>query len=500
MAAPLRPWLKLAYAGGTITFAAKDVAVINFVLFYYRQVLGLSGKLAGLALLIAMISDALSDPVMGSISDRTRGRWGRRHPYMALGTLPLALCFLVLFRPPSGLGEPALFVWLTLAAIALRNCLTVFYVPYLALGAELADDYHERSSVTTYRTTVGWIVALLFYWASLRWIFAPGSDGIDGRLVASNYWTFGVCACLLVIVFGFGSTWLTRREIPRLPTAARGSPGSGLAGTFSDLLAVLHCRNFRIMFLVMMASYMLLGVFPAVAMHMGTYFWEFTASQMGTIGLLMITANLFVFAVGDALSRRIEKHRLLQLAFLIYGVNLVWMVGARLLGLLPENGARALLVVYFCYSFVQTAAMMIIHIVPASLLADIVDEHELETGRRQEGVFFAAQGFAAKAVSGFGTLFGGWALDLSGMPERAAPGQVPAEVLSRLGLMVGPLLGLLFLVPLLLSTRFTLTRARLEEIQVALAERRRRAPPEHVVRAGDRETLGGAAAAAGTEG
>lgn len=465
--------IKLAYASGTITFAVKDVAFINFVLFYYRQVLGVSGKLAGLALLIAMISDALSDPIIGSISDRFHSRWGRRHPFMVAGTLPLALVFFALFRPPAGLSELQLFVWLTVVAVALRTFLTIFYIPYLALGAELSTDYQERSSVTTYRTTVGWIVALLMYWAVMRWVFAAKGD-VDGRLVAENYQQLALWSFLLIVVFATLCVAFTRQRIPFLPQAAPGGDGGGSTGLVQigrDLWSAMGSRNFRVMFAVMFSAYMLLGIFPAVAMHMGTYFWEFTTNQMGTVGLLMITANLTIFAVMDPLSRRIEKHRLLQIAFLGYGTNLVWFVGLRLLGVLPENGHPLILVLYFVYSFLQTSCMMMIHILPPSLLADIVDEQELETGQRQEGVFFAAQSFSAKAVSGFGTLFGGWVLDFAGLPEKVLPGQVPSGVLFRMGLIVGPVLGCLFLIPFVASLGFRLSRAKHAEISRALLSR-----------------------------
>ena len=168
----LSPGLKLAYASGTITFACKDVVFINFILLYYRQVLGVSGSLTGLALLIAMISDAITDPLMGSFSDRFKSKWGRRHPFMVISAVPLALTFVGLLCPPA-LSEFQLFIWLMAFAIALRTALTVFFIPYLALGAELSEDYLERSSVTTYRTVTGWIVALILYWGTLLILALP---------------------------------------------------------------------------------------------------------------------------------------------------------------------------------------------------------------------------------------------------------------------------------------------------------------------------------------
>jgi Na+/melibiose symporter-like transporter len=468
----LSPGLKLAYSSGTITFACTDVVFISFILLFYRQVLGVSGTLTGAALLIALIVDAITDPLMGSFSDQFKSKWGRRHPFMMIGALPLGLAFVALLHPPSGLGEFQLFIWLTVCAIVLRTALTIFFIPYLALGAELSDDYHERSSVTTYRTTMGWVVALILYWGALLVVFAPGEDGSDGRLVSSNYLELGIWCLALILVFSFVSIFFTRSRIPHLPKAPEDGKRFTLSSTVRDIWDALQIPNFRVIFFVMLAAYMLLGVLPSVLMHLGVYFWEFSAKEMGNIGILMLLANLFVFAIMDPLGRRFEKHQLLQIAFAGYGFNLMWFIGLRLLGVLPENGHWSLLILFFFSSFFATCFMMLIHIVPPSILADIADEQELETGKRQEGVLFAAQGFSAKAFTGFGTFLGGWILDLVDMPEIVAPGGVVPEVLFKLGLISGPLLGCCFIIPVLITRRLKVSREKHAEVRQALERRR----------------------------
>ncbi len=473
----LSPGLKLAYASGTITFAVKDVAFISFVMFFYRQVLGVSGSLTGLALLLAMISDSITDPILGSMSDQCRSRWGRRHPFMVVGTLPLAATFLMLFNPMDGLTEFQLFVWLTTAAILLRTALTIFFIPYMALGAELSTDYVERTSVTTYRTTMGWVVALLLYWGCMTFIFGEvtAEDGTveDGRFMHSRYWILALYSFWMIVGFSAVAIFFTRKRIPFLPKPSEDDHGFGLVRTVVDLKEALGNKNFLVMFFVMLTSSMILGVLPSVALHVNTFFWEFTTKEIGYVGgLFLIPVNLFMFVAMIPLSKRFEKHHLLQFAFIGYGLNLVWFIGLRLLGWLPENGHELLFVLFFVQSMFQTMCMMIIHIISASIIADIVDEQELLTGKRQEGVFFAAQGFSAKAVSGFGTFFGGLVLDFVKMPLDAEPGKVAPEVLFKLGLIVGPILGCFFVIPYLATTRFNVSRARHAEIQQALTERK----------------------------
>jgi GPH family glycoside/pentoside/hexuronide:cation symporter len=178
---------KLAYGVGSMPYAAKDAAFGTFVLFFYTQVLGLSGSLTGLAIFISVLWDAVSDPMVGAFSDRLKSRWGRRHPLMIVGALPLAFSFVMLFSPiESVLGTQwPLFGWLLVSVLMMRTFLTVFYIPQNAMGAELTDDYHERTSIVSFRTNLGWIAGVALPAVSLVLLFHE-VDGQDGRFIFEN--------------------------------------------------------------------------------------------------------------------------------------------------------------------------------------------------------------------------------------------------------------------------------------------------------------------------
>jgi GPH family glycoside/pentoside/hexuronide:cation symporter len=139
------PWrVRIAFGIGQLPEGIKSAAFGFFLLFYYNQVLGLSGTLSGIAIFLALIVDAISDPMVGALSDSTRSRWGRRHPYMYAAAIPFAASFYFLFAPPAGLTEMGLFWWLTIFSIATRTFMTFYSVPHMSLGAELTSDYDER--------------------------------------------------------------------------------------------------------------------------------------------------------------------------------------------------------------------------------------------------------------------------------------------------------------------------------------------------------------------
>ena len=194
---------KLAYGLGSIPFATKDAAFAMFVLLYYKQVLGLSGSLTGLAIFISVLWDAVSDPMIGAWSDRLQTRWGRRHPLLVAGLLPLGLSFVMLFHPVEAVmgSQWALFSWLLASVLLLRTFLTVFIIPHTAMGAELSDDYVERTSIVSFRTNLGWIAGVLLPAAALPLLFAS-VDGVDGRFVAANYHLYGWMSFLLVLITG----------------------------------------------------------------------------------------------------------------------------------------------------------------------------------------------------------------------------------------------------------------------------------------------------------
>ena len=204
----LSVWRKTAYGVGQLSEGVVTIVFMIYLLFYYNQVLGLSGSAAGLALFLALLFDAVSDPLMGAISDRTRSRWGRRHPFLYAAVLPLPLAFYLLFSPPAGLGETGLFLWLTFFSIASRLALTVFFVPHLALGAEMTTSYHERNHIVAYRqffSMIGYLAAIMI---GFGLFFTSSADFPDGQLNPGAYSPF---AATMAAVMSAGAS----RSVPQ---------------------------------------------------------------------------------------------------------------------------------------------------------------------------------------------------------------------------------------------------------------------------------------------
>jgi hypothetical protein len=173
---------KLAYGIGQVGEQIKISGFDLFVFFYFQQVLGLSGSLAGAAMAIALAFDAVTDPLLGSLSDNWQSPRGRRHPFMYAAALPLAVFWFGLFFPPAGLGQVGLFVWLTTFAILIRGSMTLYHVPHMAMGAELSEDYEERTSVVSWRITFGLLGGVLTSAVALALFFPETAQYKNGLL------------------------------------------------------------------------------------------------------------------------------------------------------------------------------------------------------------------------------------------------------------------------------------------------------------------------------
>ena len=459
---------RLVYASGVVNYALKDAAFGAFVLFYYKQVLGLSGTLTGVAIALSVVWDAISDPLVGAWSDKLRSRWGRRHPLMFASVIPLALSFVAIFWPPEPVlaTQLPLFYWLLASVLLLRTALTFFMVPFLALGAEISTDYHERTLLANARTNLGWFIGVLVPATSLALIFTSNGDA-DGRFIAANYQLYGLLSAAGVIIASIICIKGTEAYIPTLPQSIH----TGASSLWRDIAGTFRSRNFRLVVILETVLGGMGGIISTLLMVTYTYFWQLdTAAISALFAGPPLLAVLLVTTSSRYVNRRLEKQQLLRLSCVLGALNLLWLTPLKLLGWLPDNSSLVFALIFLNYTL-NTTFSIVRTISNHALLADIADEQDLATGQRQEGVMFAAAFFAAKFISGFGYLIGGPFLDLIGLEAGMQPGEAPSSVIWGLGLIMGPGLALMLAIPAWVAFRIDLSMKNQLEIQQALRSR-----------------------------
>lgn len=472
---------KFAYGFGQAAEGIKNGAFAVFLFFYYVQVLGLSGTLAGLAVGIALMFDAMTDPLAGSLSDNWRSKLGRRHPFMYASALPLAVTFYFLFSPPA-LGEAGLFVWLLLFAVLTRAAMTLYHVPHIALGAELSSNFDERTTVVAFRQFFSTFGLLATYIIGFGLFFVQTPQYEHGQFNAGAYSPFAFCMSVLMVVSIVWSAWGTRRHIPRLPQPTGPhtplSAGGMLLRMFREIGLALQNRSFRWLFTGVLIVFMMVGVDTALNLHMNTYFWELSSRD----NIAFFAAYPIGIMVGTLFARRLnqlfDKKPSIVFGTSWWAACQIVPVVLRLLGAFPENGTPELVSTLVAVKFVQGVGVVQALVTFGSMVADIVDEHELKTGRRQEGVFFASVSFSGKFTSGIGNVVGGVALDLIAWPrgpEIRSAADVPPDTLMWLGLVYGPIVAGFAVVSVWCYSKHKLDRHRHAQIVQELARRRAQA-------------------------
>lgn len=461
---------------------SESICLYSFGLLsmlYYNQVLGLNATLAGLAPTIALVFDAVSDPLIGSISDRFKSKkWGRRHPFMLAAPIPVALCYFAIFNPPETLEGFTLFLWFAGFAVALRTFMTLFHVPHLALGGELSSDYHERSTIMSYNNFFGWIGGAGTHYVSLTFAFAATAEFANGLLNPDAYPVFSAIAAVIVVLLLYASTWFTRDQIPRLTQPPVDQKPFGVAQFVTDLKAVLSNPNYVYLLVALFLLSVMLGMRAAFNLYMNIYYFELLPAQIALYVIGSAVGYITAFSLTTAIHRRFDKRATIIVSAILLSVVPALPVILRIAGYFPDNGTWGLLPTMIAFSGLAGVFGAILNISVMSALADIADENELLHGQRQEGMLYSARTFFAKADNALGHFLAGVALDVIQFPVNSKPGEVDPEVIYWLGMIDSPITIIPGLLAALVYAGYRINRKQHAEIREQLALKRAQAASE----------------------
>jgi glycoside/pentoside/hexuronide:cation symporter, GPH family len=460
---------RLFYGLGSVSFGVKDNGFSYFLLLFYNQVMGLPAQAVGLAALIALVFDACIDPLIGQVSDNFRSPWGRRHPFMYAAAIPFALAYLALWNPPHW-GQQGLFWYLVVTAIVIRTFASVFEVPSSALAAEFSTGYEQRSVLLSYRLFFAWVGGLTVNFLAYAVLLAPDATHRVGQLNPTGYAHYGLVAAVIMFSAILISAIGTHRQIPRLmPPPPRRK--LTLGQTFGEMKETLSNRSFLFLLISSIASAMALGLSSSLNFYFNTFFWAFSAKQISILTLGVYLSAAGALTVVPILARRFGKRTVTRtMMVLSVGVGLTPIL-LRLAGLAPPNHSAQLLAFIFCTSVLGTGLGIVSATMGASMIADVVEASQLKTGRRSEGLFFAASAFVQKATSGFGILAASTIVATINLKPGTDPARVPPGVMHHLALTYAPTLVGLYAVAFVLLSGYRITRdSHRETLQQLAAE------------------------------
>ena len=465
---PLPLSAKLLYGVGEMPITVLMVLSGLFMLFFYNSVMGLPSALVGVGLSSSLVVDALLDPFIGHMSDRTCHRFGRRHLFMLPGALLVGPCFYLLFSPPRSLGHSGLFVWLLAWSIALRASSAVYRIPYLSLGAELSRDYDDRTSTMGLRTLFGLLGTLSAAALSFLIFFPATADGSEPKLHYAGYPRMGLAFGAVMTVAGLIGTLGTLRY--RTSGGGKNSAGPNF---FSGFRIAMRNSYFRSIWFSTTVFFLAVVLNFSMAIHYFTWYAHISRSEI----LSLIQTCFYAGALGGvvlwmALARRTEK-RTLYIMAAVSSATLLLMATLLIGDGRPfGTGHPFPLIVGHVIGGIFASAVWV---VPASMIADVTDTDELATGLRREGIYFGIMNFGEKIAAGGALLFAGGLLAvfrrLSPGNAFGTPGHPPAAV-PYIGLLYGAVPATLLVVALICILPYRLNRRTVQGIQQQLAARR----------------------------
>lgn len=465
---------KIIYALGEMPGSHMNGAIGGLLALYYNQILGVSASTISIGMGLALLLDAVSDPIVGAYSDNFKSKLGRRHPLMYAAAVPLGIFMALLFAPPSGLGDGGLIVWLFTFLILSRLTFTFFSVPWSAMTAELTDSYSERSVIVGWRQFVGYGLGAFYTFIIFRFIFDGSEVFPQGQLNPANYEIFAPLLGALITMWCLITTHFTRDQIKYFYQSADAN-SFNLGYLLRSIRAALKNRNFALLLSGSLINFGVLGVLGFFDMYVNTYFWELTAEDIGLISLFALVGPISAVLLTMNFQERFEKHH--ALGFALVGGMIMSMVGvtARLSGIFPEYESAFFLPAITMIAAANAFFAVLTAIMFVSMIADLVDDQELKTGLRQEGVFAAGVAFSTKAVGSLGVIVGGFLLEFFiRFPAGQGQSEISEDVLFRLAITDAIIVNSLLLIPAYLISKYTLTRANFAEVQSALNETRER--------------------------
>lgn len=462
--------IKTFHAVGSAAETIIGFAFNAFNFFFYTNILGVPGTLAGLAITIALIFDAVSDPLVGTLSDRWKSKLGRRHPFMLAAPIPVMTCLFLIYSPPEW-DSFGLFVWLTVLTVVMRSSMTLFHVPHLALGAELSADFTERTRVMSINTLLGAVGGYGTAFLAYSFVFASTDEFENGLLNGDAYQGFAMWAALIGGAIMLFSTVFTMNLIPKLPKVPENLPRISVMEFVRDVQTAMSNRNYLMLLIGYLLLSATLGTRATIDIHMNTYYWELVPAEIRYFTIVGMIAPIIGFIVVAPLHERFEKKPVLIACLIALLVFATAPVLLRIFGVFPDNNSESLLPALLILYLITVTFSLVLLISAMSALADIADEQELQTHRRQEGIFYSARSFFGKASSGLGHLLAGIAIDVIDFPVGAEPGTVDPDTIYQLGLVDGPISVIPGAIAVFFYLKYNLTRRRHAEIQDELALR-----------------------------
>ncbi|MHB9038591.1 MAG: MFS transporter [Armatimonadota bacterium] len=469
---------KFAYGLGAVAhnFLGNGIGILALPIFNIG--LGVSASLIGLALGVPRVLDAMLDPIMGHISDNTRSRFGRRRPYIIFGGIAVGLLFALLWNPNPHWSKGALFGFFLAVTMLYYVMFTVWGIPYGALGFELSYDYQERTNIQAYKAFLAgalgfalpWIYKMCFWsWDKL---ISTNGGGIVERISAltqKNYVKGAEVGGAGIVGIIIGAVIIITAIIPALCREKAEVQSQEKARFVASFKSTFKNKPYLIVTGVMLLAFFGIFMVQPLGLYLNIYYIfsgnrEAAATMSGWMGTIYALTGILSTPLVTKLANMLGKKKALiwSLAIFMVGTISIWWFYT------PINPWLQVIPVFF-FGPAWNCAMIVL----PSMVADVCDLDELETGLRREGMYGAVNSWIVKLGIGAVTCISGLVISLVGVKPEAATQAVSTIINMRLAFVAIP--SLFIAACIILAMRYPITDARAKEIRAILDARKAKA-------------------------
>ncbi|GAA0182902.1 MFS transporter [Clostridium sediminicola] len=448
---------KIGYGVGNFGFGVVSQLISSYLVFYSTAILNIPGGLIGIAISISVVWDSISDPLMGYISDKTNIKGlGRRHLYIIIGTIATAVFNILLWMIDPSLSTNIKFFWILVDILILKSFMTVYATPYTALGAELSNDYDERTSIQSIKMSF-FMLGIAFATAvSMVLFFRPTESFPIGQLNPEAYKNMAIVSSILMVFFGLVCFYSTKKYIKVLPKSNKNDKSEN---ALKSLFNALKNEDYRVVVIGYLFTNISSAILGSVGLHVFTYTFLMGNYKIAIIlgiqlGMGIISQPFWLWfskkkdkkpavILGLVLSI-IASSYFVIMVFLkeIVRVNFTYLIPFALIGGFGTGGLFTL---------------------PLSMIADTTDEEELNTGRRIEGVYYGGMTLGYKLSQAVAIFILGMILDIVNFDSSL---EIQSDFTAMvLGLILGIGCIISFLLAAMSYRKYSITKEKMKIIQ-----------------------------------
>jgi glycoside/pentoside/hexuronide:cation symporter, GPH family len=457
---------KIAYGSGNFSTGVANQVIGTYLVFYCTAILGIPGSLVGLAVSLSIIWDAITDPLMGYFSDITRSKiFGRRHQYILIGGIGLGLSNYFLWNISTGLSDYLKFTIIFILILIIKTFSTIYVTPYTALGAELSNDYNERTTIQGIKT-IFFLLGLAFVSVFGMFVFFRSTPEFpSGQLNPASYSSMGLFSSIIIVIFAFACFFLTKKYIPILDEhvqkTVEKTKFSKLISAFKEIFVNKSFRNVAF-------AYMFTNIASALiantGLHVFTYTFLLSSQQIAIIVGVQFLVSILSQPIWSKASEKMDKKPAMILGIMLCILSCLIFV---LLVFLKDNVSGRVL--YFIpFGVLAGFGTGGLFTLPLSMIADVIDLDELKTGKRSEGSYYGCLTLFYKLSQSITLFLIGFILDLVKF-DSSLPVQAESTIII-LGLLLGIGSAASFIAAFFSLQSYTLNRTKVEAIQKQIAE------------------------------